>query len=91
MTKGEFIEKLSGSLGTSKKTTAEFLNRTLEAIIETVKNGDSLSLTGFGKFHVSKRAARQGINPKTKEKIQIPATKIPLFRAGSDFKNSVNG
>jgi DNA-binding protein HU-beta len=73
----------------SQDKTKEFLNATLDTIVEVVKSGDKVLFTDFGSFYVSNRAAREGINPQTKEKIQIPATKVPLFKASIVFKEKV--
>ena len=83
------IAYIAEKAGMTKKQATLVLNATLEGITETLKAGDKISFLGFGTFAVSKRQARTGINPQTKEKIQIPATKVPVFRAGSKLKDSV--
>jgi len=90
MNKKELIEKLTKEAKTCSKAEA---SRCLDSFIKIVKNvlksGDKVAIAGFGTFSVSKRAARIGINPQTKAKIQIPASKVPKFKAGQGFKKSV--
>jgi DNA-binding protein HU-beta len=62
----------------------------LGVIERALQNGDSVAFTGFGKFHVTRRAARQGVNPRTGEKVQIAAANVPKFSAGSQLKTAVN-
>ncbi len=90
MTKAEFIDKMSEKTGFTKKDNEAALKAVLETIQETVVDGDSISFIGFGTFSVSERAAREGKNPATGEKIKIPATKVPKFKPGSAFKEAVN-
>ncbi len=90
MTKAEFLERLARDekIG-SKKDAADALDAVLGTITEVMGDGGEVSFTGFGKFSVSHRAARQGVNPQTKEKIQIQASKVPKFSAGSALKKAV--
>ncbi len=89
MNKEELIESISSKLGSSKAEA----ERAIDAFVETVTNvltkGDSITITGFGTFTVSKRAARQGVNPRSGEKIQIPAMTVPKFKAGKSLKDAV--
>jgi DNA-binding protein HU-beta len=89
MNKGELIEKLAGKVDLSKNKTAEVLNELLEIISGTLKGGDDVVLTGFGRFDVRKRKAREGRNPQTGAKISIPARKVPKFKAGKTLKETV--
>ena len=89
MTRDCIIGLVAEKAGMTKKQAALALNATLEGITEALKAGEKISFIGFGTFAVSQRKARTGINPKTKQKIQIPATKVPVFRAGSKLKQSV--
>lgn len=73
----------------TKKEAAEVVDAVFEAITESLKKGDKVDITGFGKFEVKERAARVGINPQTKEQIQIPATKVPGFKASKSLKDNV--
>lgn len=73
----------------TKKEAAEVVDAVFEAITESLKKGEKVDITGFGKFEVKERAARVGINPQTKEQIQIPATKVPGFKASKSLKDEV--
>lgn len=88
MLKKDLIDKIAAT-GLTKKQAGDALDATLEAIEESLKRGDPVLLTGFGKFEVRTRAARTGINPKTLEKINLPATKVPAFKAGKALKSAV--
>ncbi len=90
MTKAELIDAIQKKAELPSKTkTEEVLNATIEAITSCLAKGDSITLTGFGSFKVSQRAARKGCNPRTKEAIQIPATKVVKFTPGKALKESV--
>ena len=89
MTRDCIIAYVAEKADVTKKQATAALNATLEGITEALKAGEKISFIGFGTFSVSDRKARTGINPKTKEKIQIPATKAPVFRAGAKLKESV--
>jgi len=89
MTKAELIDKVAEKSGLTKKDSEAALNATLEAITEGLKAGEKVALVGFGSFEVRERAARMGRNPKTKEEIQIPASKAPVFKAGKAFKDAI--
>jgi DNA-binding protein HU-beta len=91
MLKKDLVESISEQTGLTKKASREALEAVLDAITSALKKGDSVLLTGFGKFEVRERAARAGINPKTMEKIQLPATKVPAFKAGKNLKEAVKG
>ena len=88
MLKKDLIDRIAET-GLTKKQAAEALDALLDAITTSLKRGDSVLLTGFGKFEVRTRAARTGINPKTLEKIQLPETKVPAFKAGKGLKEAV--
>ncbi len=89
MGKQDLIEALAKKTNTSKNQAGEYLNAVLDEISKSLKKGKDITLTGFGTFSVSKRKARQGVNPKTGEKIKIPATKVPKFKAGKSLKDIV--
>ncbi|GAB4249525.1 MAG: HU family DNA-binding protein [Thermoleophilia bacterium] len=89
MTKSDFIEKLAAKTGLSKKDAGAAVDAFLDVVKESLEAGEEVQFTGFGKFYVQEREAREGINPQTKAKIKIPATKVPKFSAGSALKNSV--
>ena len=90
MNKAELIEALSGRLGDRKSATAA-LDAVLSEIQNAVTKGDKVSITGFGVFEKSDRPARTARNPATNQTIQVPASSVPKFRAGADFKALVNG
>ena len=90
MNKAEFTRALAEKSGLSSKDAATALNATLEIIQDSLRDGESVAFTGFGTFEVKARAARIGRNPKTKEPIEIPASKTPAFRPGKVLKEAVN-
>ncbi len=90
MTKAEFIDQVADRAGLSKKDASEAVDAVLETIESALKRGSDVVFSGFGKFSVSQRAAREGRNPATGAKIQIAATKVPKFTAGAALKKSVN-
>jgi DNA-binding protein HU-beta len=89
MNKDQLIDIVSGKCGLSKKQTNECLETILENITKALQKNDKVILTGFGAFVAAKRKARQGVNPKTGAKIQIPAMTVPKFRAGKALKDAV--
>ncbi len=90
MTKAELVSEVAAKSGLSKKDSEKAIAGVIEAITETLAKGESIQLVGFGTFEVRDRAARSGINPQTKKKIQIPATKVPAFKAGRGLKDAVS-
>jgi len=90
MNKKGLIESIASEAGTSKATAEKALNGTLAAIAGALKNGDKVTLVGFGTFSVSKRNARNGRNPQTGKTIQIPAKNVVKFKAGTKLSESVN-
>ena len=91
MTKSEFVDQVAAESNLSKSDASEAVDAFLNVVEETLKRGGEVNFTGFGKFSVSQRGARQGVNPQTKETIQIAASKVPKFSAGSALKKSVKG
>jgi len=89
VTKAEFVDKLAAKSGLTKKDAAAVCDAFVEVVTESLKKGEDVQFTGFGKFYVQQREARQGINPQTKAKIKIAATKVPKFSAGLALKNAV--
>ena len=85
--KTELAKLLSEKTKKSQKDSLEFIDAFVETVSETLSQEKEISLSGFGKFYVSKRAARVGINPQTKEKIQIPESRLPMFKAGKGLKD----
>ena len=90
MNKSELISSVSKKTGLTKKQSAEVVEAFVETVQETLKEGEKVSIVGFGTFEVRDRAARTGINPQTKEKIEIPASKAPAFKAGKALKDALN-
>ncbi len=90
MTKGDLIANAAEAAGVTKKTAGEVLDAILDAVTKSLKKGESVTITGFGTFRVSARAARTGVNPRNpSEKIKIPAMKLPAFKAGKSLKDAV--
>lgn len=89
MTKQKLIKILSEEVNISKKQADYFLDKLVKIISMTVKDGEKVSITGFGTFDLSERKARRGVDPQTKKNIKIPAMKIPRFRAGKRLKEIV--
>ena len=90
MNKTELIERLALKMGKTKKETSKIVDNILEVIAEALKNGEKVSLLGFGNFEVRQRAARIGRNPQTGEEIHIEASKVPSFKPGKQLKELVN-
>ena len=89
MNKAELINAVALAADVSKKDAETVINATLETIANALKEGDKVQLVGFGSFEVKKRAERVGRNPKTKEEITIPASIVPVFKAGKALKDTV--
>ncbi len=90
MNKADLIDAIAASAELSKADAGRALDATVAAITQALKQGDNVAILGFGSFVVRARAARTGRNPKTKEEIQIPASKNPVFKAGKALKDAVN-
>jgi DNA-binding protein HU-beta len=90
MNKTELIAAVADKAGLTKKDADKAVAAVIDAITDAVAGGDKVSLIGFGTFEVRERAARTGLNPQTKQKIEIAASKAPVFKAGAAFKNAVN-
>ena len=89
MNKTELIAAVAEKTGLSKKDSDAAVNAVLNTIAETLKANEKVQLVGFGSFETKKRAARIGRNPKTKETIEIPASVVPVFKAGKALKDAV--
>ena len=89
MNKAELINATAEKAGLSKKDTETAINAAIDAISAALAQGDKVQLVGFGSFEVRARAARTGRNPKTKETIKIPASKVPAFKPGKALKDTV--
>ena len=90
MNKTELISVIAAKSGLSKKDSEKALTAAVDAIAEALVAGDKVQLVGFGAFEVKTRAARTGRNPKTNAAIEIPASKIPQFKAGKALKDAVS-
>ena len=91
MNKTQVVEAVAKEAGLSKKDAGAAVDAILATVSGALKKGATVQLTGFGSFVVMKQKARMGINPQTKEKIKIAATKVPKFRAGKGLKDAVKG
>ncbi len=89
MNKTELIAAVAQQAELSKKDAEKALNAVIDAVKGALANNDKVQLVGFGTFEVKTRAARTGINPRTKAKIEIPASKAPVFKAGQGFKDAI--
>jgi DNA-binding protein HU-beta len=90
MNKAELISAVAEKTGLSKKDSEKAVNATFDTITDTLEIGDKVQLVGFGVFDVKQRGARVGRNPKTKEEIEIPASRVPQFKAGKLLKDAVS-
>lgn len=90
MNKAELINAAADKAGLSKKDTEAAVDAAIKAITEALAAGDKVQLVGFGSFEIRARAARIGRNPKTKEEIKIPASKVPAFKPGKALKDAVS-
>lgn len=88
-TKAELVSAIAEMAGTSKKDSEAVLQAFLDVVTKTLSKGEDVTLAGFGSFSVTQRQAREGINPRTLEKIKIAATKTPKFKAGKKLKEAV--
>ncbi len=89
LTKTDLVNKVAGDTGLTKKDSGKAVDSILDGISEALKDGDKVQLIGFGTFEVRERAARSGRNPQTGDEIQIPAKKVPVFKAGKGLKDAV--
>jgi DNA-binding protein HU-beta len=89
VTKQEFVEQVSSKSGLSRSDATKAVDAMLDSITDALRSGQDVAFTGFGKFSASARKARQGVNPRTGEKVNIPATTVPKFTAGSQLKQAV--
>ena len=90
MNKAELINAVAEKAGLSKKDTEAAITAAIAVITENLAQDEKVQLVGFGSFEVKARAERIGRNPKTKEQIKIPASKMPVFKAGKALKDAVN-
>ena len=90
MNKAELINAVAAKADVSKKDAEAVVTAALDTITAAMAEGEKVQLVGFGSFEVKKRAARQGRNPKTKETIELPASVVPVFKAGKALKDAVD-
>lgn len=90
MTKAEFVDSIAGEFA-NKKAAAHAVEAVLDGIGDTLARGGEVSFTGFGKFSVAERGPRQGVNPRTRERIMIAGGRVPKFSAGAGLKAKVKG
>jgi DNA-binding protein HU-beta len=91
LNKSELIEQVADRAEIKRSEAEAAVNALTEVVKETLQRGGDVAITGFGKFSVAERGARQGVNPQTGERIQIAASKAPKFSAGADFKKALKG
>lgn len=89
MNKTELIAAVAEKAGLSKKDTEAAVSAAIATVTAALAAGDKVQLVGFGSFETKKRAARTGLNPRTKEPVKIAATKVPVFKAGKALKDAV--
>lgn len=91
VSKAELVSEVADSTGLSKKAVKETMDSLLDTMTANIARGNKVTLTGFGTFEVRKRKARTGVKPGTTEKIEIPASQYPAFKAGKSLKDTVSG
>ena len=89
MNKTELIEQIAERMDTSRSESQRYLDTLTTVVEETLKDGKEVQITGFGKFYIQERKAREGRNPQTGEKMKIAASKVPSFSAGNTFKEVI--
>jgi DNA-binding protein HU-beta len=89
VTKSEFVDQVAAESGLGKGEAAQAVDAVLKTIEDTLKRGSEVNFSGFGKFSVAERGARQGVHPRTGQPIQIAASRVPKFTAGSKLKASL--
>ncbi len=89
MTKSELVDQVADRATMTKHDAARAVEAVLATVEDALSRGSDVTLSGFGKFHVGERSARQGVNPRTGERIQISASRVPRFSAGSGLKKAV--
>ncbi len=90
MNKAELISAVAEKTGLSKKDSEKAINATFDTITLSMEAGEKVQLVGFGAFDIKERASRIGRNPKTKEEIEIPASRVPVFKAGKALKDAIS-
>lgn len=90
MTKAELVEQVARSTELTKKHAEIIVNTVFESIVDSLKSGEKIELRGFGSFRIRKRGARIGRNPKTGDRVKVPAKRIPYFKPGKDLREMLN-
>ena len=90
MTKAELVERVAQDINLTKKQTETIINTLFKSITDALRDGDKVELRGFGSFRIRHREPREGRNPKTGETVQIPAKKVPFFKAGKELREMVD-
>ena len=90
MTKAELVEDVADAAELTKKDAERLVEIVFESIIETLNHGEKIELRGFGSFRIRQRRSRQGRNPKTGDKVDVPAKRIPYFKPGKELKELIN-
>jgi integration host factor subunit beta len=90
MTKAELVEEVSEKTGLPKKQAEIVVNTVFESIVDTLKTGEKIELRGFGSFRIRRRDSRTGRNPKTGDKVDVPAKRIPYFKPGKELRELLN-
>ncbi len=91
MTKAELVDQIADRGRLTKGDAMRAVDALIATVEDALRRGSDVSVSGFGKFHVSERGARMGVNPRTGERIQIAASRVPRFTAGSGLKSAVKG
>ena len=89
MNKTELVEEIAQRTDSSKAQAQRYTDTLEKVLTEALKGGEEVQITGFGKFYVREQKAREGVNPQTRERIRIPAQKVPAFSAGQGFKQAI--
>jgi integration host factor subunit beta len=90
MTKAELVEKVANKINLTKKETEGIVSIIFQSITDSLTEGDKVELRGFGSFRIRERNARVGRNPKSGEKVEVPAKKVPFFKAGKELREIVD-
>jgi len=90
MTKAELVEKVANKINLTKKQTEVIVNTVFQSITDSLAKGDKVELRGFGSFRIRERSARIGRNPKSGKKVEVPAKKVPFFKAGKELRALVD-
>jgi len=91
MTKADLVEEVVRVSGLSKKQAETVVHTVFQAVVDALQSDDKIELRGFGSFRVRRRRSRQGRNPKTGDRVEVPAKRIPYFKPGKELKDLING